>query len=260
MITLRTPEEIEKIAKAARLCAETLALLETKVKPGISTLELDRIAEEYIRSHGGIPSCKGYEGFPASVCASVDEVIVHGIPSAKKILRTGNIIALDLVVEVDGYMGDSCITVPVGRVSPKVRELIDVTQEALDAGIRQAVPGNHVGDIGHAVEKVVRPHGYGIITEYVGHGIGTDMHEEPEIPNYGTPGHGPLLQEGMVICIEPMITMKSPHIRYLRDGWGVVTDDGKPAAHIEHTVAITKDGPKILTLRDFGTRENPKKD
>ena len=260
MITIRTPEEVEKIAKAARLCAETLALLEKHVKPGISTLELDRMAEEYIRSHGGIPSCKGYEGFPASICASVDEVVVHGIPSAKTILKSGNIIALDLVVEVDGYMGDSCITVPVGHVNSKSAKLIEVTQRALDNGIAQAVVGNHVGDIGRAVENTVKPYGYGVVTDYVGHGIGTDMHEEPEIPNYGTPGHGPVLEEGMVICIEPMITMKSPNLRYLRDGWGVVTSDGKPAAHIEHTVAITKDGPKILTLRDFGTRLDPKKD
>lgn len=249
MITIKTEEEIEKIARASKLTADTLSLLEKEVRPGISTLELDTIAEEFIRANGGIPSCKGYEGYPATLCTSVNEVVVHGIPSARKILRKGDIISLDLVVELDGYMGDSCITVPVGRTTKKNEQLIAVTQEALMAGIAQAVPGNHVGDIGHAVEKTVAPYGYGVLKEYVGHGIGTDMHEDPEIPNYGEPGHGPRLEEGMVICIEPMITMGRADIITLRDGWGVVTEDGKPAAHIEHTVAITKDGPKILTLR-----------
>ena len=250
MITIRSPEEIEKIEKAARLTADTLSYLEKEVRPGISTLSLDQMAEEYIRSHGGIPSCKGYEGFPASICASVDEIVVHGIPSAKTVLRNGQIVALDLVVEVDGYMGDSCITVPVGHVNKKTMQLIEVTQRALEAGIAAAVPGHHVGDIGHAVESVVRPYGYGIIRDYVGHGIGTDMHEEPEIPNYGDPGHGPLLEEGMVICIEPMIAMGSANVRIQRDGWAAATVDGKSAAHIEHTVVITKDGPRVLTLRN----------
>lgn len=249
MITIRTPEEIEKIAQASKLTADTLSLLEKTVKPGISTLELDRIAEEYIRAHGGIPSCKGYEGYPASLCTSVNYMVVHGIPSAKKILRKGDIISIDLVVELNGYMGDSCITIPVGHTNKKNLQLIEVTEQALFAGIKQAVPGNHVGDIGYAVEKTVKPYGYGVLREYVGHGIGTDMHEDPEIPNYGTPGHGPRLEEGMVICIEPMITMGSAEILTLRDGWGVVTADGKPAAHIEHTVVVTKDGPRILTLR-----------
>lgn len=249
MITIRTPEEIEKIAQASKLTADTLSLLEKTVKPGISTLELDRIAEEYIRAHGGIPSCKGYEGYPASLCTSVNDTVVHGIPSAKKILRKGDIISIDLVVELNGYMGDSCITIPVGHTNKKNLQLIEVTEQALFAGIKQAVPGNHVGDIGYAVEKTVKPYGYGVLREYVGHGIGTDMHEDPEIPNYGTPGHGPRLEEGMVICIEPMITMGSAEILTLRDGWGVVTADGKPAAHIEHTVVVTKDGPRILTLR-----------
>lgn len=249
MITIRTPEEIEKIAQASKLTADTLSLLEKTVKPGISTLELDRIAEEYIRAHGGIPICKGYEGYPASLCTSVNDMVVHGIPSAKKILRKGDIISIDLVVELNGYMGDSCITIPVGHTNKKNLQLIEVTEQALFAGIKQAVPGNHVGDIGYAVEKTVKPYGYGVLREYVGHGIGTDMHEDPEIPNYGTPGHGPRLEEGMVICIEPMITMGSAEILTLRDGWGVVTADGKPAAHIEHTVVVTKDGPRILTLR-----------
>lgn len=249
MIIIHTPEEIEKIAAASKLTADTLSLLEKAVKPGMSTLDLDTMAEKFIRDNGGIPSCKGYEGYPATLCTSVNDVVVHGIPSAKKILRKGDIISIDLVVELNGYMGDSCITVPVGHTNKKNMQLIKVTEQALFAGIKQAVPGNHVGDIGHAVESTVKPYGYGVLKEYVGHGIGTDMHEDPEIPNYGTPGHGPRLEEGMVICIEPMINMGSADIITLRDGWGVVTADGKPAAHIEHTVAITKDGPKILTLR-----------
>lgn len=250
MITIYGPEEIEKISAASRLTAETLSMLEKNVRPGMSTLDLDRMAEKFIRDRGGIPACKGYEGYPATLCTSVNDTVVHGIPSARKILKKGDIISIDLVVELNGYMGDSCITVPVGRASKKNMQLIQVTTEALFAGIKQAVPGNTVGDIGHAVESYVKPYGYGVLREYVGHGIGTGMHEDPEVPNYGTPGHGPRLEEGMCICIEPMITMGSPDIITMKDGWGVVTADGLPAAHVEHTITITKDGPKILTLRD----------
>ena len=249
MINIRTPEEIEKIARAGKLTADTLSFLAKNIKPGISTLDIDRMAEKYIRDRGGIPSEKGYYGYPGSICASVNEVVVHGIPSARKILRKGDIISLDLVVELNGYMGDSCITVPVGHCSKKVAQLLKVTEESLYAGIKQAVVGNHSGDIGHAVESTVKPYGYGVLRDYVGHGIGTEMHEDPEVPNYGQPGHGPILEEGMVICIEPMITMGSPDTYTLHDGWGVVTYDGLPSAHFEHTVAITKDGPRILTMR-----------
>lgn len=250
MITIYAPEEIEKISAASRLTADTLSMLEKNVRPGMSTLDLDKMAEKFIRDHGGIPACKGYEGYPGTLCTSVNDTVVHGIPSARKILRKGDIISIDLVVELNGYMGDSCITVPVGHTSKKNMQLIQVTTKALFAGIRQAVPGNTVGDIGHAVESYVKPYGYGVLREYVGHGIGTGMHEDPEVPNYGTPGHGPRLEEGMCICIEPMITMGSPDIITMKDGWGVVTADGLPAAHVEHTITITKDGPKILTLRD----------
>ena len=207
MIIIKTPEEIEKIAAASRLTADTLSMLEKAVKPGMSTLDLDQMAEKFIRDRGGIPAEKGFEGFTGSICASVNDTVVHGIPSAKKILKKGDIISIDLVVELNGYMGDSCITVPVGHTNKKNFQLIKATEGALFAGIKQAVVGNHVGDIGHAVESYVKPYGYGVLREYVGHGIGTDMHEDPEIPNYGTPGHGPRLEEGMVICIEPMITM-----------------------------------------------------
>lgn len=250
MITIRTPKEIEKIAAASKLTADTLSMLAKEVKAGISTLDLDKIAEEFIRANGGIPACKGYEGYPATLCTSVNEVVVHGIPSAKRILRKGDIISIDLVVEVDGYKGDSCITVPVGRTSKKNMKLIEVTENALFAGIKQAVVGNHVGDIGHAIESFVKPYGYGVLREYVGHGIGTEMHEEPEIPNYGTPGHGPRLEEGMCICIEPMITMGSEKVYTLKDGWSVLTKDGLPSAHMEHTLVITEEGPEILTLRN----------
>lgn len=250
MITIRTPKEIEKIAAASKLTADTLSMLAKEVKAGISTLDLDKMAEEFIRANGGIPACKGYEGYPATLCTSVNEVVVHGIPSAKRILRKGDIISIDLVVEVDGYKGDSCITVPVGRTSKKNMKLIEVTENALFAGIKQAVVGNHVGDIGHAIESFVKPYGYGVLREYVGHGIGTEMHEEPEIPNYGIPGHGPRLEEGMCICIEPMITMGSEKVYTLKDGWSVLTKDGLPSAHMEHTLVITEEGPEILTLRN----------
>ncbi len=250
MITIYTSGEIEKIAAAGKLTADTLSMLEKAVVPGISTGELDEMAEKFIRDGGGTPACKGYEGFPASICTSVNDVVVHGIPSPRKILKKGDIISLDLVVELNGYMGDSCITVPVGHINKKNAQLLKVTEEALFAGIKQAVPGNTVGDIGHAVESYVRPYGYDVLRDYVGHGIGTDMHEDPEIPNYGTPGHGPRLEEGMVICIEPMVTMGKANTITLRDGWTVVIADGLPACHCEHTLVITGTGPKILTLRD----------
>ena len=187
MINIRTPEEIEKIARAGKLTADTLSFLTKNIKPGISTLDIDRMAEKYIRDRGGIPSEKGYYGYPGSICASVNEVVVHGIPSARKILRKGDIISLDLVVELDGYMGDSCITVPVGHCSKKVAQLLKVTEESLYAGIKQAVVGNHIGDIGHAVESTVKPYGYGVLRDYVGHGICTEIHVVPEVPNYGQP-------------------------------------------------------------------------
>ena len=250
MITIYSPEEVEKVAAAGKLTAETLSMLEKAVEPGMSTKDLDQLAEKFIRERGGIPACKGYQGFPATICTSVNEVVVHGIPSNKTILKKGDIISLDLVVELDGYMGDSCISVPVGHINKKNAELLKVTEEALFAGIKKAIPGNTVGDIGHAVESYVKPYKFGVLRDYVGHGIGIEMHEDPEIPNYGIPGHGPRLEEGMCICIEPMITMGKADVMTLRDGWSVVTADGLPAAHYEHTLVITKNGPKILTMRD----------
>ena len=242
MIILRSAREIERIAAAGKIAAQTLQLLASKAVPGISTWELDQIAEEYIVQQGAIPECKGYYGFPGSVCISVNEGVVHGIPSKRVILKEGDIVSLDLVVTKDGFMGDTAMTVPVGKISPKTQQLLDVTQGALAAGIAAAVVGNHVGDIGHAVSAFVAPY-------HFGHGIGTEMHAEPEVPNYGTPHTGDRLEAGMILCIEPMINLGTAQVRTLKDGWTVVTKDRKPSAHFEHTIAITDDGPRILTER-----------
>lgn len=247
MVILKSKREIEYIREAGKITAHALLLMKKLAKPGVTTGELDRRCEEYIRSCGAFPSCKGYYGFPATICASVNEEVVHGIPGHRK-LRDGDIISVDLVVNKNGYHGDATLTIPVGYVDPKVMQLVTVTEECLQKGIEQAVTGNHLGDIGHAVQAYAESFGYGVVRDYVGHGIGTDMHEDPEVPNYGIPGHGDLLEEGLVIAIEPMITMGSEKVRQLKNGWTVVTRDKKPAAHFEHTVAITENGPEILTL------------
>lgn len=250
MIILKSSHEIEYIRQASQLTAQTLTELIKVVKPGVTTLELDQFAEEYIRSHGGIPSCKGYYGYPATICASINDEVVHGIPSAKRKLKHGDVISIDLVSSVNGYHGDSAITVPVGKVKPAVHKLLKVTEESLFKGIEQAVVGNRIGDISHAVQEYAEKHGYGVVRDFVGHGLGRDMHEDPQVPNYGQPGQGPLLKPGMVICIEPMITMGTYNVRVLGDDWTTVTTDGMPAAHFEHTVVITEDGPDILTMRE----------
>lgn len=249
MIILKSEHEIEYIRQACKLTADTLALLAKEVKPGITTKELDTIAEDYIRSHGGIPSCKGYYGYPATICASVNEAVVHGIPGDYK-LKQGDVISIDLVSSINGYHGDSAITVPVGRVSPKVMKLLKVTEESLFKGIEQAVVGNRIGDISHAVQKYAEAAGYGVVRDFVGHGLGREMHEDPQIPNYGAPGQGPLLKQGMVLCIEPMINLGTYEVKVLEDDWTAVTVDGKPAAHFEHTIVIREEGPEILTMRD----------
>ena len=248
-VTIKSDREIQLMREAGIVLAKTHEELEKALHAGMTTYEVNKIGDEIIRSYGCVPSFLNYHGYPASICVSVNEEVVHGIPSARKILKKGDIISLDLVVELDGYMGDSCITVPVGHCNKKMAQLLKATEDSLYAGIKQAVVGNHVGDIGYAVECAIKPYGYGILRDYVGHGIGTEMHEDPEVPNYGEPGHGPRLEEGMVICIEPMITMGSEETYTLRDGWSVVTVDGLPSAHMEHTIAITKDGPRILTMR-----------
>lgn len=248
MITLKSPREIEVMARGGRIVAETLALLRGMVRPGISTEDLDREAEKFIRSHkGAVPSFKGLYGFPKTLCVSIDEEIVHGIPSEKRVLQEGSIVSVDCGVLLDGLHADSATTIPVGTVSAEATRLMEVTQQALAAGIAQARAGNHVGDIGHAVQGVAEGAGYGVVRELVGHGIGTRFHEEPQVPNYGAPRRGARLKVGMTIAIEPMITVGSPETRTLADKWTVVTADGSLSAHFEHTVAITEDGPRILT-------------
>ena len=247
MIILKSKREIEYIRAAGRITAEALLLMKELAKPGVTTGELDRRCEEYIRSRGALPSCKGYYGFPATICASVNEEVVHGIPGHRK-LHDGDIISVDLVVNKDGYHGDSTVTIPVGDVAPDTLKLLQVTEECLYKGIEQAVAGKHMGDIGHAVQSYAESFGYGVVRDYVGHGIGADMHEEPEVPNYGRAGHGVVLEEGMVLAIEPMINMGTEKVRQLDNGWTVITQDKKLAAHFEHTVAITDHGPEILTL------------
>jgi methionyl aminopeptidase len=248
VITIKSAREIESMAEAGRIVAETLALVGSRAVPGISTAELDEIAEDFIRSHPGArPSFKGLYDFPASLCTSINEEIVHGIPSRRRVLRDGDVVSVDCGVCVEGLHGDAALTVPVGMIKDPVERLLRVTREALDAGIRQAQIGNHVGDIGFAVQQVAEAAGYSVVRELVGHGIGTSFHEEPQVPNFGKPRRGPRLVAGMTIAIEPMVNVGRPEIRTLDDKWTVVTADGSLSAHFEHTVAIHPDGPRILT-------------
>lgn len=248
MITLKSPKEIETMARAGRIVAATLTLVREAVRPGISTEALDLAAEKFIRGHpGATPSFKGLYGFPKTLCVSINEEIVHGIPSTKRLLREGSIVSVDVGVHLQGYHADAAITVPVGEIAPEALRLLDVTQAALAAGIQEARLGNHVGDIGHAVQAVAEAAGFGVVRELVGHGVGQRMHEDPQVPNHGQPHRGPRLQAGMTIAIEPMITLGDYNTRTLDDKWTVVTADGSIAAHFEHTVAITTDGPRILT-------------
>ncbi len=249
MITLKSPREIEIMARAGRIVAETLALVRRMVAPGVSTEELDRAAEAFIRSHpGATPSFKGLYGFPKTLCVSINDEIVHGIPSPERVLREGNIISVDVGVQLEGFHADAATTIPVGRVAPEVERLLRVTQEALAAGIAEARLGNHIGDIGHAVQRVAEAAGFGVVRELVGHGVGQRMHEDPQVPNHGQPKRGPRLQAGMTLAIEPMITAGHYATRVLDDKWTVVTADGSMAAHFEHTVAVTPNGPRVLTL------------
>jgi len=248
MITLKSPREIEAMARAGRIVAGTLALMREIVRPGLSTEDLDAAAEAFIRSHdGATPSFKGLYGFPKTLCTSIDIEIVHGIPSSRRVLNEGSIVSVDVGVQLEGLHADSATTLAVGPITPEAERLLQVTQECLVAGIAQARTGNHVGDIGHAVQQVAEGAGYGVVRELVGHDIGTRFHEEPQVPNYGAPKRGPRLLEGMTIAIEPMITVGSPATKTLSDKWTVVTADGSLSAHFEHTVAITANGPRILT-------------
>jgi methionyl aminopeptidase len=248
MITLKSALEIEIMARAGRIVAGTLALMREIVRPGLTTEDLDVAAEEYIRGHdGAVPSFKGLYGFPKTLCISIDEEIVHGIPSPRRVLAPGSIVSVDVGVQLEGLHADSATTIPVGDVTPEAERLMQVTRDSLAAAITQARVGNHVGDIGHAVQKVAEGAGFGVVRELVGHGIGSRFHEEPQVPNYGSPKRGPRLLEGMTLAIEPMITVGSPATRTLSDKWTVVTADRSLSAHFEHTVAITANGPRILT-------------
>lgn len=236
------------MAAGGRILALTHAHLRTVVRAGISTGELDRIAEEFIRSHdGATPAFKGLYGFPGAICISVNDEIVHGIPSPKRVLAEGDIVKLDVGVQYQGLFTDAAITVPVGTIDATTQRLIDVTERALDAGIAQAMPGNYVGDIGHAVQTVVERAGFSVVRELVGHGVGHLPHEDPQVPNHGKPRRGTRLQTGLTIAIEPMVNVGGPVTRTLSDKWTVVTLDGTRSAHVEHTVAVTDDGPKVLT-------------
>jgi methionyl aminopeptidase len=247
VIILKSPDEIEVMAKASKLVAETLQALKREVRPGVATEELDRLAEEFIRARGGVPAFKGYRNYPKTLCASVNDEVVHGIPS-KRVLKDGDIVGLDLGAIVDGFYGDSAVTVPVGAIPPGAVELLRVTEEALYKGIEQAIVGNRLSDISHAIQRHAEAAGFSVVTDFVGHGIGQQLHEEPQIPNYGKPGQGPRLQVGMVLAIEPMINMGGSAVRVLEDQWTAVTRDGSLSAHFEHTIAVQASGsPRILT-------------
>ena len=248
MIVCKSPAEIEKMRAANQLVARVLEELATMVAPGVSTAELDAVAESRVRAAGAEPAFKGYRGYPATLCASVNEQVVHGIPNRTP-LRAGDIISLDMGVKLDGYYGDSAVTVPVGPVREDVARLLRVTQEALEKGIAQATLGGRISDIGHAIQAHVESNGFSVVREFVGHGIGASLHEEPQVANYGEPGRGPRLAEGMTLAIEPMVNMGKAGVKVLADGWTAVTRDGSLSAHFEHTVAVTKQGPLVLTTR-----------
>ncbi|WP_336790773.1 type I methionyl aminopeptidase [Paenibacillus sp. MMO-177] len=246
MIICKSDSELRYMREAGRIVAETHRIMAEAVKPGVTTQELDQLAEAYIRSQGAEPSFKGYNGFPASICASVNDELVHGFPGPRK-LNEGDIISIDIGAQYKGYHGDSAWTYPVGNVSDEVKRLLEVTEESLYAGINLIRPDVRLFTISHAVQQVAEAAGFSIVREFVGHGIGKDLHEEPQIPNYGIPDRGPRLKPGMVLCIEPMVNIGERYVRTLEDNWTVVTEDGSWCAHFEHTVAVTEDGFEILT-------------
>jgi methionyl aminopeptidase len=246
VIVCKSPAELAKMRAAAILVADVLGELAAMVKPGISTAELDVVAERLVRAGGAEPAFKGYRGYPCTICASANDQVIHGIPS-KRPLVEGDILSLDMGVKLAGFYGDSAVTVPVGQVSEQAQTLLRVTQESLEKGIEQVRLGGRVSDIGHAIQTHVEAHGFSVVREFVGHGIGTALHEEPQIANYGDPGRGPRLAEGMTLAIEPMVNAGRPGVKMLSDGWTAVTRDGSLSAHFEHTVAVTKEGPLVLT-------------
>ena len=247
MIMLKTAEEIDLMAQASKIVAAAHQVLQQEVRPGVTTLYLDELAETFIRDHGGVPAFKGYRNFPNTLCASVNHEVVHGIPSHRE-LKEGDIIGLDLGAIVQGFYGDGAVTVPVGPISDQVETLLKVTEEAMYKGIDQARVGRRLSDIGHTIQRHVEAHGFSVVRDFVGHGIGRQLHEDPQVPNYGRPGQGSRLQFGMVLAIEPMVNVGRPHVKVLDDQWTAVTQDGSPSAHFEHTIAIQPEGPpKILT-------------
>src|ERR1700722_15585174 len=247
MVVCKSQSELEKMYRAGQVVYGALAEMRKMVKPGISTKELDEFAEAYTREHKAKPAFKGYRGYPGSVCTSINQEVVHGIPSAARKLRDGDILSMDFGVELEGYFADAALTVPVGKIAPAREKLLRVTRESLEHAIEKVRPGNRLSDVSHAVQEWVEQNGFSVVREFVGHGIGTKMHEEPQLPNYGEPGQGPRLLEGMVLAIEPMVNSGGPGVRVLEDKWTAVTTDGSDSAHFEHTVAVTSNGPWVLT-------------
>jgi methionyl aminopeptidase len=247
MVICKSPAELEKMYRAGQIVWGALDKMRAMIKPGVTTQELDEFAEAWTVQHKARPAFKGYRGYPGSVCTSINQEVVHGIPSKSRKLKEGDILSMDFGVELDGYYGDAALTVPVGKVSPTREKLLRVTRESLEQAIDKVRPGNRLGDVSAAVQAWVEKNGYSVVREFVGHGIGTKMHEDPQLPNYGSPGHGPKLQEGMVLAIEPMVNTGGPGVRVLDDDWTAVTADGSDSAHFEHTVAVTANGPWILT-------------
>jgi len=253
VIIRKAAGEIERMARAGEVVADTLALIGEHARPGVTTQELDELADEHIRSHGGTPTFKGYRGYPSSICVSPNEMVVHGIPGGYT-LKDGDILSVDVGVTLDGFVADSAYTFPIGEISAEAERLLEGCQAALTAGIEQCRVGNRLTDISHAIQVVTEEHGFSVVRSLVGHGVGRSMHEEPQIPNYGEPGRGPLLAEGMTFAIEPMITAGGPDVVLHDDEWSISSADGSLAAHFEHTVAITADGPRILTAATSAVR------
>ena len=250
MIVCRSAAELEHMRAAGRLVGEVLSTLTPRVVPGVTTGELDELAEGLITAAGGVPAFKGYHGYPATICASINEEVIHGIPSRRRVLMEGDILSIDVGAQLEGYFGDSAVTVPVGRISPDAAKLLRITEESLYKAIACVRPGGRISDIGHAVQQHVESFGFSVVREFVGHGIGPRMHEEPQVPNYGEAGRGPRLAEGMVLAIEPMVNAGKPAVKVLSDGWTAVTKDKSLSAHFEHTVAVTAEGAWILTARE----------
>ena len=248
MVVLKTARELQIMKEACRISAGALQTAGKAVEPGVTTAELDKLAEDYIRSQGGEPNFKNYEGYPATACISINNEVIHGIPTKKRVLKAGDIVSIDLGAKFQGYHGDNAATFACGDISRDAKRLIDTTRESLYEGIAAAVSGGRIGDIGHAIQSYAEARGYSVVRQFVGHGIGTHLHEAPEVPNFGTAGRGIRLMPGMTLAIEPMINAGGPNVKILPDGWTVLTTDGSLSAHFEHTVVITPDGPKIMTL------------